>query len=234
MKIAVIAASGKAGRLIANEAYLREHEVTAIIRSPNPEFNDKYGIIVKDLFDLEEADLEDFDIVVNAFNSPMGEEHLHKTAMRRLIGIMENLPDIRFFVVGGAASLYTDASMTKMVITMIPPQFAALPQSMLEAFGELKTSKVNWTFMSPAYTFDANGPRTGRYTLGTDFLINNRAGQSYISYADFAVALVDEIERGDFICKRFTAVSDTGPEQGVDELPFRRVAKDGESVGDND
>ncbi|MGI6040574.1 MAG: NAD(P)H-binding protein [Clostridiales bacterium] len=209
MKIAVIGASGKAGRLIAEEAYIRGHEVTAVVRNPDKVDTDKYGLIVKDLFDLQVEDLEDFDIVVSAYGAPIGKEDEYVTSMQKFISIMESLPEVRFFVVGGAGSLYTDDTKTKLAYTLIPEQFAAVPIAMLKAFEELKKSKVNWTFQSPAFTFDANGPRTGKYTLGTDFLINNRQGKSYISYADFAVAMVDEMERGKFIGKRFTAVSDS-------------------------
>lgn len=220
MKIAVIAATGKAGVLISNEAYMREHEVTAVVRKADSVDTSKYGVIVKDLFDLKEEDLEDFDIVVSAYGAPIGQEQEYITSMRKFISIMENLPDTRFFVVGGAGSLYTDAGMTKLAYTLIPEQYAAVPVAMLKAFEDLKKSRVNWTFQSPAFTFDPNGPRTGKYTLGTDYLINNRAGKSYISYADFAVAMVDEMERGQFIRKRFTAVSDAGPERDIDELPL--------------
>ena len=209
MKIAVIGASGKAGRLIAEEAYIRGHEVTAVVRNPDKVDTDKYGLIVKDLFDLQVEDLEDFDIVVSAYGAPIGKEDEYVTSMQKFISIMESLPEVRFFVVGGAGSLYTDDTKTKLAYTLIPEQFAAVPIAMLKAFEELKKSKVKWTFQSPAFTFDANGPRTGKYTLGTDFLINNRQGKSYISYADFAVAMVDEMERGKFIGKRFTAVSDS-------------------------
>jgi putative NADH-flavin reductase len=220
MKIAIIAATGKAGSLIAREAYMRGHEVTAVVRNPEKVDTDKYGLIVKDLFDLREEDLEDFDIVVSAYGAPIGKEEEYVTSMRKFISIMENLPDTRFLVVGGAGSLYTDASMTRLAYTLIPEQFAAVPIAMLKAFEELKKSKVNWTFQSPAFNFDPNGPRTGKYALGTDYMIYNKQGQSYLSYADFAVAMVDEMERGQFIRRRFTAVSDPGPEQDIDELPL--------------
>ena len=180
MKIAVIGASGKAGRLIAEEAYIRGHEVTAVVRNPDKVDTDKYGLIVKDLFDLQVEDLEDFDIVVSAYGAPIGKEDEYVTSMQKFISIMENLPEVRFFVVGGAGSLYTDDTKTKLAYTLIPEQFAAVPIAMLKAFEELKKSKVNWTFQSPAFTFDANGPRTGKYTLGTDFLINNRQGKSIL------------------------------------------------------
>ncbi|MDR1531151.1 MAG: NAD(P)H-binding protein [Clostridiales bacterium] len=219
MRIAVIGASGKAGSLIANEAWSRGHEVTAVARRANSVDTDRYGVIVRDLFDLREEDAEDFEVVVNAFNSPPGQEHQHKTSVLKLIEVFENLPETRLLFVGGAGSLYTDASRTKMAVSMIPEEFAAVPRNMLEGFRMLRQSKVNWTFMSPAFFFDPNGPRTGRYTLGTDYLFNNRAGQSYLSFADAAVAMVDEIEKPQFIGRRFTLVSESGPRTDPEEMP---------------
>jgi len=212
MKIAVIAATGKAGSLICQEAYSRGHEVTAVVRNPSKVDTSKYGLIVRDLFVIRVEDLKGFDIVVSAYGAPFGKEQEYITSMRKFISVMEDLPDTRFFVVGGAGSLYTDATRTKRAYTLIPEQYVAVPKAMFDAFGELKNSKVKWTFQSPAFTFDPNGPRTGKYTLGSDYLINNSAGKSYISYADFAVAMVDEMEHGQFICKHFTAVSDPEPE----------------------
>jgi putative NADH-flavin reductase len=225
MRIAVIGASGKAGSLVAGEAWSRGHEVTAIVRRAGSVDTDRYGLILRDLFDLREEDVEDFDVVVNAFNSPPGQEYQHKTSVLKLIGIFENLPGTRLIFVGGAGSLYTDASRTKMAVSLIPEEYAAVPRNMLEGFLALQKSKVNWTFMSPAFFFDPAGPRTGRYTLGTDYLLNNRGGQSYLSFADAAVALVDEIERPRFVGRRFTLVSEPGPKTDPEELPLTELPR---------
>jgi putative NADH-flavin reductase len=226
MRIAVIGASGKAGSLVAGEAWSRGHEVTAIVRRANSVNLDRYGLILRDLFDLREEDVEDFEVVVDAFNSPPGQEYQHKTSLLHLIGIFEQIPQTRLLIVGGAGSLYTDASQTKLAVSMIPEEYAAVPRHMLEGFRELQKSKANWTFMSPAFFFDPNGPRTGRYTLGTDYLFNNRGGQSYLSFADAAVALVDEIEKPQFIGKRFTLVSDMGPKTDFEEIPLNERPRD--------
>ena len=93
MRIAISGASGKAGSLIANEAWSRGHEVTAIVRRVNSVNTDRYGVIIWDLFDLREDAVEDFDIVVDAFNSPPGQEYQHKTSLLKLIGIFENIPE---------------------------------------------------------------------------------------------------------------------------------------------
>ncbi|MDR3120885.1 MAG: hypothetical protein LBU58_06085 [Clostridiales bacterium] len=132
-----------------------------------------------------------------------------QTSLASLTAVFERLPAVRFLIVGGAASLYTDESRTAQVLATIPPEWAAVPASMYKAFYELKKSRCNWTFFSPASFFDPEGPRTGRYTLGTDVAILNRGGESYLSYADYALAMVDEIERARFAGgRRFTAVSE--------------------------
>ena len=209
MKIAVIAATGKAGSLIANEAYERGMDVTAIVRDKTKADTDKYAVMERDILDISADDVRNFDAVVDAFGAPPGKEIMHQTTLKHLSEVFEQVPAVRLIIVGGAASLYTDETETKQVIEMIPEEWRPVPASMLIAFNELKKSKANWTFFSPAYFFDAEGPRTGRYKLGTDYLFNNRGGESYLSYADAAIAIVDEIEKKKFAGgKRFTAVSE--------------------------
>ena len=213
MKIAVIGAAGRAGGLIAAEARLRGHEVTAIVREgAQARLHGDYSVLIRDLFDLTSGDLEAFDVVVNAFGTPMGSPdaaRLHVAAMDHLISVLEPLPQVRLMVVGGAASLYMDETRTSLVLEDIPERFRAVPIAMTEAFGNLKKSKVNWTYFSPAEQFDYAGKRTGHYITTTDVRIMNPEGRSYLSYADYAVAMVDEIDRKQFEGRRFTAVSDT-------------------------
>jgi putative NADH-flavin reductase len=223
MRIAVIGASGKAGSRIAGEAWSRGHEVTAIVRHTASVDLNRYGLIQRDIFDLREEDVEDFEVVVNAFNSPPGKEYQHKTSALKLIGIFENLPGTRLLFMGGAGSLYTDASRTRLAVALIPEEYAAVPRNMLEGFRALQKSKANWTYMSPSFFFDPNGQRTGRYTLGTDYLLNNRNGQSYLSFADAAAAMVDEIEIPQFMGERFTLVSEPGINTDPEELSRAEV-----------
>jgi len=208
MRIGIIGATGKAGALIANEAYERGIDVTAIVRNKSKVDLDRYAVINKDIFSLTKKDVEHFDAVISAFGNDMGDEITLQTSLKHMTEVFEQVPAVRLLIVGGAASLYTDESETGYVLDMIPSEWRAVPQSMFIAFGELKKSKVNWTYQSPAYTFDPDGARTGRYTLGTDYLIKNRQGESYISYADFAVAMIDEVVKGQFIGRRYTAVSE--------------------------
>jgi putative isomerase len=213
MKIAVIGAAGKAGSLIAAEARNRDYPVTAIVLPESADkVSDLYPVLPKSLFDLTADDLRAFDIVVDAFGTPFdkkGVAKLHVAAMEHLIEVMEQLPDIRLIIVGGAASLYEDERRIRLVADSIPREYRTVPDAMRIAFDLLRQSKVNWTFLSPAVTFDPKGKRTGHYILGSDYKILNPEGKSYISYADLAIAMVDEFRNAAFTGKRFTAVSDT-------------------------
>jgi putative NADH-flavin reductase len=209
MKIGVIGATGKAGGLIAEEAEKRGHEITAIVRDREKVNHLGWHVLERDIFSLTTEDLKDFDVVVDAFGTPYGKgvEIQHQTSMMTLISALEPLPNVRLMVVGGAGSLYADNEGKHRVIENIPAEYQAVPFNMAKAFENLQSSKVNWTYFSPASLFDPKGPRTGTYKLGTDYMILNDEGESYLSYNDYAIAMVDEIENKKFIKKRFTAVS---------------------------
>lgn len=207
MKIAVVAANGKEGRLIVKEAAERGFDVTAVVRSENRTVADK--VIKKDLFDLTAEDLKGFDAVVDAFGA-WTEDTLpqHSTSLAHLCDILSRT-ETRLLVVGGAGSLYVDPEHTAQVADGpdFPDAFKPLATAMAKALDELrKRSDVRWTYISPAADFQADGERTGEYILAGEELTLNDRGESVISYADFAVAMVDEIEKGDHIQQRISVV----------------------------
>lgn len=208
MNIGIIAASGKAGRLITLEALRRGHRVTAIVRDQSKMKGLECEVLEKDLYSLTADDLKAFDAVVDAYGTGAADATGHQTSMEHLIRVMEKLPDVRFLVVGGAASLYTDAEKKQLVMETIPEQFRAVPASMAKAFENLKASNVNWTFFSPACMFDPYGEKTGKYVTGGDVAVQNSENKCYISYADYAIAMVDEIENKQHVKQRFTAAAE--------------------------
>jgi putative NADH-flavin reductase len=210
MKIGIIGASGKAGALIAAEAQKRGHEVTAIVRSKGKVEGKGYRVLEKDIFALAAGDIKGLDVVISAFGTPFdgSADEQHQTSAEHLIRVFKEAPKVRLIVIGGAASLYTDPNKKNRALDGIPEEWRGVPASAAKAFGKIQASGINWTYFSPAMNFDAAGIRTGLYTPGTDFVFNNKAGESYLSYADAAVALVDEAENGFYLQKRFTAVSD--------------------------
>ncbi|WP_114569830.1 NAD(P)-dependent oxidoreductase [Exiguobacterium flavidum] len=208
MKIGIIGATGKAGSYIEDEAVERGHQVAAIVRNPSKVKDDRVYIVERDLFDLTEDDIEPFDVIVDAFNAAPGDEIAHVESIRLLISLLSRHPSKRLIVVGGAGTLMS-GSKRLMDTPEFPEAYLPVSRQMARAFDELQATDVlNWTYISPSVVFDPNGNRTGRYEIGTDDVLTNSAGESYISYADYAIAVVDEIEQGKHIKKRFTAVSE--------------------------
>lgn len=207
MKVAVICANGKAGRLIVKEAKERGLDVTAVVRGENKSAADK--VITKDLFDLKLDDLKNFDVVVDAFGA-WTEETLpqHSTSLKVLCDALSGT-DTRLIIVGGAGSLYVNGEHTVCVADGpdFPDIFKPLAVAMAKALGELRLrNDVNWTYISPAGDFQADGEKTGEYILGGEELTLNDKGESIISYADYAVALADEIVKGKHIRERISVV----------------------------
>ena len=209
MKIAVICANGKAGQLIVKEAIERGLDVTAVVRGENKSAADK--VIVKDLFDLTSEDLRGFDAVVDAFGAWAPETlPQHSTSLKVLCDALSGT-DTRLLVVGGAGSLYVNPEHTLQVMdgADFPEMFKPLAQAQGKALEELRTrTDVKWTFISPAGDFRADGERTGKYIWGGEELTLNSKGESIISYADYAAAMVDEIEKGNHICERISVVKE--------------------------
>ena len=209
MKIAVVAANGKAGKLIVEEAVNRGMDVTAIVRGENKTVAQE--TVVKDLFDLTGEDLAGFDVVVDAFGDWTPEAiNLIPAATVHMAKVLTG-SDTRLLVVGGAGSLYVDSEHTKTVVDVTPFPEAAMPvvNGHAKALEELrKFDNVNWTYVSPAGDFQADGERTGKYILGGEELVLNSKGESVISYADYAIAMVDEIETGKHIKERISIVSE--------------------------
>lgn len=209
MKIAIIGATGKAGKLIMEEALKRGLDVTAIVRNKSKLSNSSVKVIEKDLFDLKKEDLKDFDTVVSAFGAWEEKElSKHGEVMNHLCNILADT-NIRLMVVGGAASLFVNHSMMLIDSPDFPKDWINLAKNSNKAFEILKATKnVLWTYISPSADFQADGKKTGEYSIGDkDELCVNSKGESMISYADYAIGFVDEIENKKFLNKRITLVS---------------------------
>lgn len=208
MKIAVICANGKEGKLIVREAVARGAEVTAVVRGENR--SAATSVIRKDLFDLTAADLEGFDVVIDAFGAWTPETlPQHSTSLKHLCDLVSGR-ETRLLVVGGAGSLYVNPEHTMQVMdgADFPEMFKPLAFSMGRALEELRTrADVKWTYISPAIDFQADGAKTGKYILGGEELTLNSKGESVISYADYAVAMVDEALNGNHIRQRISVAA---------------------------
>lgn len=211
MKIAVVCANGKAGRLIVKEAVERGLDVTAIVKGENTSV--AKNVIKKNLFALTSADLKGFDVVIDAFGAWTPETlDQHSSSLKVLCDAVANT-DTRLLVVGGAGSLYVNPEHTLCVSDgeNFPDMFKPLAAATGKALDELRQRKdVKWTYISPAGDFQAEGARTGKYILGGEELTLNSKGESVISYADYAIAMVDEAvdTSGKNIQKRISVVAD--------------------------
>lgn len=207
MKIAVIGARGKQGSLLVKEAMSRGHEVTGFVRKGESVAN---KTIVKSVFDIIYDDIKDYDVIIDALGFwEENELPLHVKSLMHLCNILDNKNN-RLLVVGGAGSLYVNPEHTVRLMDGedFPEIFKPLARAQGQALEELrKVDNVKWTFLSPAADFTEDGERSGEYKLGGEELTLNAKGESIISYADYAIAMIDEAENANYIGKRFSVVS---------------------------
>lgn len=198
MKIAVICANGKAGQKITAEALKRNHDVTAFVRGENKSKAEQ--VVTKDIFAVTPEDLAGFDSVIDCFGAWTEETlSLHEKSLMHLADCVAG-GKTRLYVVGGAGSLYLDKEHTKTVTDLpeFPDMFKPLALAMAKALAKLRTRKdVAWVYLSPACDFQAEGEATGEYALAGEELQVNAKGESHISYADYAAAMLDVAEQGE-------------------------------------
>ncbi|EHH04432.1 MULTISPECIES: NAD(P)-dependent oxidoreductase [Agrobacterium] len=198
-KIALIGASGNAGSRILKELSDRGHKVTAIARSPEkiaslPNVVAKQG----DVFDqagLSEL-LKGHDAVISAVHFTASDPVTLIEAVRA-----SGVP--RYLVVGGAGSLEIAPGQRVVDLPDFPAAYKAEATKGAEFLDRLRGEKqLDWTFLSPSAEF-VPGERTGKFRIGKDELLSNAEG-SRISFEDYAIALVDEIEKPQHSRQRFT------------------------------
>lgn len=206
MKIAIIGATGNAGSLILNETLSRDLAVTAIVRHPE-KLKVKVPILVKNLFELTKKDVAFFDVVIDAFRPPNGQEELHQTSLKHLSTILQGT-DTRLIVVGGASSLFIDEKHRMIDVSDPKAVYYPTAYNMYQAFMDLRAAQqLNWTYISPAANFVPNGARTGHYQISDDHLQKNDEGKSEISMADYAIAVIDEVIEPRHLNQHFSVYS---------------------------
>lgn len=200
MKVALIGASGNVGARLLAELVSRGHAVTAIARRPE-KIQVKPGVVairgdVADQAGLTEL-LSGHDAVISAVR-------FAATDPRKLIGAVKGAKVGRYLVVGGAGSLEVAPGRRLMDTPSFPEAYKPEASKGGEFLQILRTEKdLNWTFLSPSAAIGP-GQRTGKFRLGGDQLLTDDKGKSSISYEDFAVALVDELEKPAHSRRRFT------------------------------
>ncbi|WP_271004034.1 NAD(P)-dependent oxidoreductase [Listeria seeligeri] len=209
MKIGIIGATGRAGSKILEEAKDRGHEVTAIVRNAGKitQTHKDINILQKDIFDLTLSDVSDLNVVVDAYGVSPEEADKHVTSLNHLMRILNGTVSPRLLVVGGAASLQIDDDGNTLLESKGLKEAPYFPtaEAQSKQLTNLKEneSHFSWTYVSPPAMFEP-GERTGSYQLGENHLLFNSEGNSFISMEDFAIAIVDEIEKPNHLNERFT------------------------------
>jgi uncharacterized protein len=200
MKIAVAGASGRAGSEITKELSRRGHTITAIARNPEkianlPNIAPTKGDV------LDQAGLTRLwaghDVAISSI-------HFLASDPGKLIGAAKASGVGRYLVVGGAGSLEVAPGVKLVTTPGFPAQYKAEAEAGSAFLDLLRQEKeLNWTFISPSALF-VEGERTGKFRLGTEQLLTAADGKSWITFADYAIALADEIERPSHLRQRFT------------------------------
>ncbi|WP_218040485.1 NAD(P)-dependent oxidoreductase [Actinomadura sp. WMMB 499] len=144
------------------------------------------------------------DVVIGATRPPQGHEdallHATETLLATLAGT-----NVRLLLIGGAATLrIPGTTRTVLQSPLVHDSFRGIAEACASQHARCLTeSRTDWTYVSPPASL-IPGPRTGRYRLGADELVVDPAGDSTISIADLAVAVLDEVERPKHTRCRFT------------------------------
>lgn len=200
MKVAVLGASGNAGAEITRELARRGHAVTAIARNtdavPSGENITPKAGDASDPAALAPL-IKGADVVVSA---------LHHTILAdTLLTAVKDAGVPRLLVTGGAGSLEVAPGLQLIDTPDFPAEWKPFAQTGVAFLTRLRDeTEVNWTFFSPAAVIEP-GPRLGHFRLGGDQLLTDADGNSRISFADYAIAMVDEVEQHRHSRQRFTA-----------------------------
>ena len=200
MKIVVLGASGRAGSEIARELAARGHAVTAVARKPEAiPAADGVTPVAGDASDaaaLPEL-IRGADAVISALH--------HDIPAAALLTALKTAGVPRLLVTGGAGSLEVAPGVRLIDTPNFPEEFKPYAIPGITFLNDLRgETQIDWTFFSPAALIE-EGPRVGVFRTGTDQLIADDRGDSRISFADYAIAMVDELEQHKHSRARFTA-----------------------------
>lgn len=204
MHVVLIGATGRAGSTALAELITRGHTVTAVARHPE-KLPETVTSIADDLSSTDRIDeiIAGADVVVSAYAPPSDDTDQLPAVTKRLIEAVSRTGVPRLLVVGGCGSLEWEPGVLVVESGHWPEQFVPIALSHMEALAALRGSHINWTYFSPPMGITP-GERTGTFRLGTDELIKAEDGASTVSFEDYAIALVDELEQPAHERARFT------------------------------
>jgi uncharacterized protein len=196
MNVVVYGATGNSGSEIVKELLARGHKVTGVARKVDS-LKDKPGVTAK-TDDLSNVDkiaeiIKGADAVVSGYQPPADNTEALVDVTKRQVEAVKKAGG-RLVVVGGAGLLEVAPGTTLIKSGYLPAEYLPIATSHENALGVLKASDIDWTYLSPGAYF-VPGERTGKFRLGTKELVSDAKGESRITYADYAIAIVDELEK---------------------------------------
>lgn len=211
-KTALIGASGFVGSAILNELLSRGYNVEALVRNPGKITIENPNLTVKKVDVADEKalaeDLKGYDAVISAYNPGWTNPNIYNDTLQNYPRIVEAAKEAgvkRLLIVGGAGTLFCAPGLRVVDSGVIPAEIMDGVKSLGKFYLDILTKEndIDWVFFSPAGAF-VEGTRTGKYRLGKDNLIVDDKGNSAISVADYAKAMVDELETPAHHKERFT------------------------------
>lgn len=211
-KVTLIGASGFVGSALLNELVARGHEVTAVVRNPEKVTvkADNVRVVKADATapDTLAAVAKGSDAIISAYNPGWGNPRQYEENLENYPKIVEGAKRSgveRLLIVGGAGSLFVKPGLRLVDTGTLPAEWMPGVKSCSEFFLDTlsKEDGIDWAYFCPAGMLE-HGARTGKFRLGKDDLIVDAEGNSRISVEDYAVAMVDELERPAHHKERFT------------------------------
>lgn len=200
MKVALVGATGKIGGSISQELLRRGHAVTAISR--HPEATPAAAGVSPAAGDI--LDPEALASVLAGHDVIASSARFLPDSSSKLIDAVEKSRVVRFLVVGGAGTLDDGNGRMLVEVREPPPERRALVMEAVALLTQLRANtNLDWTYVTPP-TQIGPGERLGRYRSHESQPVRDQDGKNFISYGDFAIAFVDEIETGEHIRSRFT------------------------------
>jgi putative NADH-flavin reductase len=210
MKVALLGATGFVGSAILNEALNRGHAVTAIVRDAGKlPVRDKLITKSCDIFKTAQLAilLRGHDAVISAFNPGWKNPRLYEDQVKGTTSILAAIMEAgirRVLWVGGAGGLEVKPGVRVIDAPDFPDWVKPGSLATMNALDQLRQHpELEWSFLAPSAQM-VPGVRTGKFRLGGDALLVDARGDSKISVQDFAVAMIDELEKPAHVRKRFT------------------------------
>lgn len=206
MNVVLVGATGKSGSRLLQELVSRGHKVTAATRPGSaPAATVAHAVQSVDLADSAQISrvIAGADAVIHAYAPPADDTEQLIGVTRRLVDAVRHAGVPRLLMVGGAGGLEVAPGVSLIDSGHLPAAWLPIATSHVKALAVLRASDIDWTYLAPAAYFEP-GVRTGHFRLGTDQLVTDPTGKSWISMEDYAIALVDELEQGRHRKQRFS------------------------------